>query len=82
MQKQHSGMSEEHIAVLSKHCRVCGSHFKNKKRVDLLEVFGIDVNEDQDEIHIATLDVSYQSSRKRQNGIQPQESHCNMVGTH
>ncbi len=56
-------MSEEHIAVLSKHCRVCGSRFKNKKarqdrryscsdkRVDLLEVFGIDVNDDVDEIH-------------------------------
>ena len=56
-------MSEEHIAVLSKHCRVCGSRFKAKKsrqdhryscsdkRVDLLEVFGIDINEDKDEIH-------------------------------
>ncbi len=56
-------MSEELIAVLSKHC---GSRFKTKKakkahqdhryscsdkRVDLLEVFGIDINEDEDEIH-------------------------------
>ncbi len=50
-------MSEEHLVALSKHCRVCGSYFRNKKgrkyscsnRKDaLLEVFGID---DVDAIH-------------------------------
>ncbi len=56
-------MSEEHLIALSNHCRVCGSPFRNKKgsqgrrhscsdrKVDLLEVFGIDINEDVDSIH-------------------------------
>ncbi len=71
-------MSEEHIAV---HCRVCGSRFKNKKarryscsdkRVDLLEVFGIDVNDDVDEIHpqatrVATLFTIPKQQRTSEN---------------
>ena len=56
-------MDDEHLVALSKHCRVCGSYFRNKKgpqghkyscsdrKVDLLEVFGIEVNEDVDAIH-------------------------------
>ena len=59
----HSGMSEEHLVALSHHCRVCGSPFRNKKgpqgcrrscldiKVALLEVFGIDINEDVEAIH-------------------------------
>ncbi len=57
-------MSQEHLAGLFRHCRVCGSPFTNKKgpsgrryvcsdrHGDLLEVFGIDVKNDlEEEIH-------------------------------
>ncbi len=77
-------MNQEHLGALAKHCRVCGSHYKNKKgrayscserKVDILKVFGIDISEDVETTHPQSYckqcnNIMYNTAKKAMDGRQ------------